>query len=284
MHYFKYFLCVILLASHTTIPMILSDNQICMVEELPSENLDLHMPIAMMQAGLLFAHAASLTWLYKKNHLFGNTVLPSHIGRCETKLLLSLCASSSMMAAMYYLLHAMVFMPIITDESRPVSLFSTSFCNLFSAPLPDGMAAYGLVACLVQLCNLGYQDALESLNEQVAEMPIILTLKQKMDDISIANVQCPICYEQPQEAINPCKQRDHIYCKKCLEQCFNLKKNNFICELCRQPIQRVNDTFDILPPPSPKVTLRNWASGMNISFLLCATIFIELYGMLQCYL
>lgn len=73
-----------------------------------------------------------------------------------------------------------------------------------------------------------------------------LTLESKItfDPELIAEQKCAICWGELEDPINPCQNKDHLFCTACLTDWFKAKNENtedtnkhvFKCDLCKQKI------------------------------------------------
>ncbi len=152
--------------------------------------------------------------------------------------------------------------------------------------MDSGLHAERITISMMLVSNFIYQDALLALlKKSWKEFHPELTIKEKVNisvvsdaevDIiaepDISDAKCLVCWENEtgKEYVNPCKQKDHIFCKECLTLSFEtqkeklsfMNKDSFFCISCAKEVLFNDDKFEITAPNS-KVTLKSWAQHID---------------------
>ncbi len=175
-------------------------------------------------------------------------------------------------------------------------LFSAAyFCHgdLYMSSGVIGRLRFLSVLRMIFVANFVHQDALALLKKSWKEFHPELTIKEKVDmtavsDVSDAEVditaepdgsdaKCLVCWENEtgKEYVNPCKQKDHIFCKECLMLRFEkqkekfsfVNKDSFFCDMCAKEVPFNDDKFEITLPAS-RVTLKSWAQHVGVRHVI----------------
>ncbi len=239
-------LLVLLLFTHVILPM----KPFPMIKSVLHEVERSALPVLVTlenytSLGVLVFQAAAFVWLKKKNSLFDTGLIPKKINIAGCFSLVS--KNVIALGAFFGLLFTSMFSRINRLPQECIHSDANSIINTLL-----------LASSLIHVSNLTYDDALASLEH----LPIDFIIKNKLD-ISVLDAKCEICYEDTldKEYVNPCEQKDHIFCKTCLHTCFenqkkqsNFASNSFLCELCRQKISFNDEKSKLILSPK-KITL-----------------------------
>ncbi len=177
-----------------------------------------------------------------------------------------------------------------------VSFYTKSLCSLVESltyakigkhsTIDSEIHVVRIISSMMLVSNFIYQDALLALlKKSWKEFHPELTIKEKVNisvvsdaevDIiaepDISDAKCAVCWENEagKEYVNPCQQKDHIFCKECLMLNFEkqkekfsfMNKDSFFCDLCAKEVLFNDDKFEITVPNS-KMTLKSWAEHID---------------------
>ncbi len=302
-------LVVLLLFANVTIPMKLPSFH--MRGDKDASEILLIFENCMSLASLTF-QAASFAWLKKNNALFGTELIPKKInilGCCSIR------PKNVLAAGVFYGL-PLTFL---------FSFINTMFEGCIHSDVNTGINTLLLTSSMTHASNLMYDDALKLLRKEFKKVRPEIIIKNMGADFQIYqllssiktdspfhiphelvqkialnvrgietldNVRCVICYEYTldREYVNPCNQKDHIFCKDCLMSCFAnqkvkpsfMSKDSFLCELCRKEVPFNNEKFEVILSPQPKVTLDLRIKQMGFMVIFYGIGLYVLMQILQC--
>lgn len=233
-----------------------------------------------VNVAVLTVQAAAFIWLKKKNCLFGTELIPKTVDIPWTPWAIEF---KPLLAGVAFLglFHAMALAYV--NMLPPVCVYSH---------VNSALHMLLTSSSVTHLSNLIYDDAFIALKENFKKIDPELIIKEQLDISALDDTKCLICFEDKidDEYVNPCNQKDHIFCKNCLTQCFNIQKEkssfankcSFFCELCRKKVPFNDEKFEIILPNKPGMTFRLWAEQVGPMALFYCMAFYVFTNLVRC--